>query len=144
MTAYIPQIKLDNHSYPVSVLDYSFACCDKYWMICTFQMKLLFLKCVLYPTLAQWCLWCISLQLIACDIDHIHQDLVGWKDPDKSYNEYNLIFDVPFKNMKRSEKIMESTQNLAKIMDHKDFKVDNVEMVRPIFSTIKQWPPTYA
>ena len=134
MTAYIPQIKLDNHSYPVSVLDIFLPCLFIFMDIEDVYVFFI-LTCLINV---------ISLQLIACDIDHIHQNLVGWKDPDKSYDEYNLIFDVPFKNMKRKRKIMESTKNLAKIMDHKDFKVDNVETARPIFSTIKQWPPNYA
>ena len=32
---------------------------------------------------------------LLCDIDNIGKDLLGWDDPYKSYDFWNLIYDVP-------------------------------------------------
>lgn len=80
--------------------------------------------------------------LLACDVDDIDSSLIGWNDPGASYDEYNLIFDVPYEGMRRTSKIAGGTRRLNRISDHPDYKLNKQQgkkEVKPIFSTIKQY-----
>lgn len=35
----------------------------------------------------------------------VDQSLIGWNDPETSYDNYNIIFDVPYEGMKRSKRL---------------------------------------
>ena len=90
--------------------------------------------------------------LIACDIDDLYQELIGWTDTSRSYDFYNLMFDVPFDGMKRTQRIDANTRGSAQISDHEAFKLsdkdpgEGVEVEKPmktIFSVIKHYPPPW-
>mmetsp|Transcript_33207 Transcript_33207/g.71749 ORF Transcript_33207/g.71749 Transcript_33207/m.71749 type:complete len:1011 (-) Transcript_33207:218-3250(-) len=80
--------------------------------------------------------------LLICDIDAIDVGLMGWKDPNRrdevdphrSYDNHNLIFDVPHETLQRS-------RNEAVI---KRTKSDAEKKGRPIFSVVKHYPPEWA
>lgn len=97
--------------------------------------------------------------LLACDIDHIPQTLIGWNDKDNSYDVHNMIFDVPYEGMKRKRLVLEKTPGDTRISDHEDYQESSdyletqdvaeqdaaggeLERVqpRPIFSIVKHYP----
>jgi hypothetical protein len=77
--------------------------------------------------------------LLACDIDDIDVDLVSWRNPNSdatakpylAYDDYNLIFDVPYEGMDRSK----NTERTEKSTSKKSQRV---------FSIVKHWPPEWA
>jgi hypothetical protein len=96
--------------------------------------------------------------LLACDIDDLPQTLIGWTDKDNSYDVHNIIFDVPYANMKRTRSVLSNTAGDTKISEHEDYhessdyniaeeaaeedaagdKMDRVRP-RPIFSIVKHY-----
>ena len=96
---------------------------------------------------------------LACDIDRMDQDLIGWNDPTKSYDYYNLIFDVPWEGMPRKKIIEGNTRNTEYITEQQDYKESSdrpgvhspsstgveVGLNRfPIFSIVRHYPPAWA
>lgn len=79
--------------------------------------------------------------LLACDIDDIDVDLISWRNPNANntshphlnYDDYNLIFDVPYEGMKRTKNVTSST---VKSPEHQD--------THHVFSIVKQWRPEWA
>lgn len=84
--------------------------------------------------------------------------LIGWTDEARGYDWYNLIFDVPYPNMKRTKIIHGNTRGKAAIKDHSDYHensereknvrvdargIEVTERDRPIFSIIKHYPPAW-
>jgi hypothetical protein len=69
-----------------------------------------------------------------------------------SYDYHNLIFDVPWKGMRRQLMMLENTRSTEAIQDQEDY-VENserngkgvtpIELVKPIFSIIKHYPPKW-
>ena len=86
---------------------------------------------------------------LACDIDQLDQDLVGWNDPGRSYDYYNLIFDVPYPGMTRKKRIKGNTRDTNYIQDQSEYSVSASERAdrstarKPIFSIIKHYPPPW-
>ena len=106
---------------------------------------------------------------LACNIDYLDQDLIGWNDPARSYDHYNLIFDVPYPGMPRKKRIKGNTRSTAQIEDQSEFSInqsfavgrnakkntvtvegsdENVEVSSnpskfPIFSIVKHYPPKW-
>ena len=86
---------------------------------------------------------------LACDIDQLDQDLVGWNDPGRSYDYYNLIFDVPYPGMARKKRIKGNTRDTNQIQDQSEYSVSVSERAdrstahKPIFSIIKHYPPPW-
>eukprot|EP00557_Chaetoceros_sp_GSL56_P010713 CAMPEP_0176478664 /NCGR_PEP_ID=MMETSP0200_2-20121128/1309_1 /TAXON_ID=947934 /ORGANISM="Chaetoceros sp., Strain GSL56" /LENGTH=987 /DNA_ID=CAMNT_0017874621 /DNA_START=38 /DNA_END=3001 /DNA_ORIENTATION=- len=82
-----------------------------------------------------------AFPLLACNIDYINQSLIGWNDPGNSYDNYNMIFDVPHPSLTRTTRILGSTRHWGKLKDHEDFtESDNVDRdAKPIFDIVKQW-----
>lgn len=104
---------------------------------------------------------------LACNIDHLDQDLIGWNDPARSYDYYNLIFDVPYPGMPRKKRIKGNTRDTRQIDDQSEFNMNpthfdsedkgnvtvqgddtGVEVTKdntkfPIFSTVKHYPPPW-
>eukprot|EP01082_Thalassiosira_pseudonana_P015471 g13944.t1.1.5e17418c g13944 g13944.t1 contig9:789813-792639(-) len=78
--------------------------------------------------------------LLCCNIDDIDMGLISWRNPNahnkqhpsRNYDEYNLIFDVPFKDLTRSrhETVIESNSSAGN--------------GKPLFSIVKHWPPDWA
>lgn len=59
--------------------------------------------------------------LLACDIDYVCQDLIGWRDPSGSYDMHNLIFDVPCQgSWRRAQRLETHASGLFRIGDHPD------------------------
>jgi len=89
--------------------------------------------------------------LLLCDVDDIDQDLIGWNDPNRAYDYYNIIFDVPYPGMKRHKRLHTNTRKLGKIAEAKSYRessdrersVVEGDSVRPIFSVVKWWPPKW-
>eukprot|EP00804_Cyclotella_cryptica_P013338 CCRYP_005119-RB/>CCRYP_005119-RB protein AED:0.07 eAED:0.07 QI:209/1/1/1/0.77/0.7/10/1560/999 len=79
--------------------------------------------------------------LLACNIDDIDVKLISWRNPNAKdtshphldYDDYNLIFDVPYNGMKRQKNVESST-----------VRSSQQEGSRCIFSIVKQWPPEWA
>jgi len=67
--------------------------------------------------------------LIACEMDGVTEDLVGWCPPQGStFDDFNIIYDVPYEGMtKKRNEATEKTKPSEKNQ-------------RPIFSITKQWP----
>ena len=66
--------------------------------------------------------------LIACEMDGVSADLVGWNPPqDSTFDDYNITFDVPYEGMTRKRN--QTATPKASDKTH-----------RPIFSIVKQWP----
>jgi len=98
--------------------------------------------------------------MLACDVDGIDQNLIGWNDPSRSYDYHNLIFDVPWPGMKRSKRILTNTRNTTSIAEQGDYESKVRKGVRQseqfkdgtsddsdgdfIFSIVKHWPPEWA
>lgn len=103
-----------------------------------------------------------AFPFLACDVDHIDQELIGWNDPSHSYDYYNLIFDVPWEGMPRKKIITENTRTTTQISAQEEFHANSQRFikkqvkngqetglevkasVRPIFSLIKHYPPEWA
>jgi len=94
----------------------------------------------------------LSFPILACDVDSIDQNLIGWNDPHRSYDFHNVLYDVPWPGMKRSRKINENTRGMTHISQHTKYQKDNREEGRdvdtlpgksPIFSIVKHWPPEW-
>jgi len=94
---------------------------------------------------------------LACDIDRIDQGLIGWNDPSKSYDHYNLMFDVPWEGMPRKKVILENTRTTTRISSQDEFRQSSTHHLaagqngldvrskhRPIFSIIKHYPAEWA
>ena len=82
--------------------------------------------------------------LLACNIDDVDQSLIGWNDPGTSYDKYNMILDVPYEDMKRSQIIEGSTRHYVRIKNHPEYTEspnDGSEEERPIFRIVKHWSP---
>lgn len=82
-----------------------------------------------------------AFPLLACNIDDVDQKYIGWNDPGTSYDEYNMLFDIKYSGLKRSEKIAGSTRHYDKIHNHKNFRdSDNADKTsKPIYSIVKQY-----
>lgn len=86
-----------------------------------------------------------------CDIDEIPQSLVGWNDPYSSYDQYNLIFDVPWDGLKRTKIIKTNTRNTGLISEQDEItktdgtrqRADRIIKTRPIYSTMRHYPPSW-
>jgi len=83
--------------------------------------------------------WGYSFPLLACDVDGIDEGLIGWKDKNHSYDYYNLIYDIPFKGMKRLRRKEDDEE-----VEYGVRSLDETNLVRkPIFSIVKYWPPEW-
>ncbi|KAL7559514.1 hypothetical protein ACA910_010325 [Epithemia clementina (nom. ined.)] len=96
--------------------------------------------------------------LVACDIDDLHKELIGWADETRSYDYYNLLFDVPYEGMKRTERMDSNSRKKKLASDSKgsekktaqrghvsvgDNAVEVEPRRKPIFSVIKHYPPPW-
>lgn len=88
--------------------------------------------------------------LLACDVDDIYQGLIGWNDKNHSYDRWNMIFDVKYDGMKRTNRIKGNTRNTGQINDQSEYagtpatETDRLlSTSRPIFSVIKHYPPSW-
>jgi hypothetical protein len=60
---------------------------------------------------------------ICCDIDDLDQDLIGWSDATRSYDYYNLMFEIPHRSLKRTVRIEGNTRDLPTIADSDQYEV---------------------
>ena len=60
---------------------------------------------------------------ICCDIDDLDQDLIGWNDATRSYDFYNLMFEIPHRSLKRTVRIEGNTRDLPTIADSDQYQV---------------------
>ena len=85
---------------------------------------------------------------LICDIDDIDQGLIGWNDPTRSYDYYNLIFDIPHESLRRKRMIEGNTRAVTTLADHEDFEVRDSHRPhtarngknRPIYSVVSHYP----
>mmetsp|Transcript_26866 Transcript_26866/g.41186 ORF Transcript_26866/g.41186 Transcript_26866/m.41186 type:complete len:253 (+) Transcript_26866:134-892(+) len=85
--------------------------------------------------------------LLACDIDDVDQNLVGWNDRQNSYDIHNLIFDVPYAGMRRTKRIEENTRGTPTLKENSAYLLNSQRsfpteqgLDNPIFSIVKQYP----
>lgn len=77
----------------------------------------------------------LNYPVLACDVDEVNTRWIGWSDPsDPSYDKHNLIFDVPYENMKRQKR--ETAKRSAS--GGNDVNSSHRE-ASPIFSIVKSW-----
>jgi len=80
--------------------------------------------------------------LILCNIDHIHERFMGWKDNTRSYDHNNVIFDVPYEGLERKPNIDSSSKGINYALDE-DIPTQQTSTgsfdQNPIFSYIKYW-----
>ncbi|CAB9497647.1 protease [Seminavis robusta] len=81
--------------------------------------------------------------LLACDVDGIDQDMIGWSDPRHSYDRHNLIFDVPRINQRRRMTISITPDQIEDNNGGKKSSSANNAGERPIFSIVKHYPPEW-
>ena len=91
---------------------------------------------------------------LACDVDDIDQGLIGWNPPKKSYDHYNLIFDLPHKSLRRTTIIEDNTRGTRTIAESSDYNLrsspqrttngyevsEHAKYARPIYSIIRHYP----
>lgn len=86
-----------------------------------------------------------------CSLTRVLQGLIGWNDPTRSYDYYNLIFDLEWEGMPRKKLIETNTRGHgARIQDHVDYRQNSTRYVgqrsagrTPIFSVVKHYPPSW-
>lgn len=75
-----------------------------------------------------------SFPTLLCNVDGLDSGLIGWSDPDNSYDTHNMVFDVPKTandiEVKRSFVEGDSTQG-----------VDESRVDVDLFSTVHYWAP---
>eukprot|EP00529_Nitzschia_sp_RCC80_P003922 CAMPEP_0113487328 /NCGR_PEP_ID=MMETSP0014_2-20120614/25452_1 /TAXON_ID=2857 /ORGANISM="Nitzschia sp." /LENGTH=1050 /DNA_ID=CAMNT_0000381021 /DNA_START=457 /DNA_END=3609 /DNA_ORIENTATION=- /assembly_acc=CAM_ASM_000159 len=59
---------------------------------------------------------------LCCDIDEIDQGLVGWNDAARSYDYYNLLFEVPDDSLRRTTRIDTNTRSVPRIADYNGYR----------------------
>lgn len=80
--------------------------------------------------------------LLLCDVDNIDQELIGWSTPHGSYDQDNVIFDIPHVAALKN-KVRRLDANDDFVSDHFDDDVVKVDD-SPIFSIVKDWNPSFA
>lgn len=92
--------------------------------------------------------WGLPFPLLACDIDHIDHSLIGWSDPIRTYDYWNVIYDIPWDGMPRQRmeepvsgavSVSPSTRPPDPDIPRTEFKVP----AKPIFSIVKYYPPEW-
>eukprot|EP00591_Stephanopyxis_turris_P014023 CAMPEP_0195533256 /NCGR_PEP_ID=MMETSP0794_2-20130614/40124_1 /TAXON_ID=515487 /ORGANISM="Stephanopyxis turris, Strain CCMP 815" /LENGTH=273 /DNA_ID=CAMNT_0040665717 /DNA_START=565 /DNA_END=1386 /DNA_ORIENTATION=+ len=89
-----------------------------------------------------------AFPLLICDIDEIDSRLVGWKDKSKSYDFYNIIYDIPYEGMKRTRNKNVTNEEIKPYLGTQQIEIDNREAstrtdTKPMFSIVKHWPPSW-
>jgi hypothetical protein len=83
----------------------------------------------------------------AANIPFSRKSLIGWSDRGRPYDHHNLIFDVPWRGMPREKESIHNLggewNNAIKITKNRDLGQPS-QLQRPIFSTIKHYPPPWA
>jgi hypothetical protein len=74
--------------------------------------------------------------------------LIGWNDPTHSYDHHNLIFDIPWQGMPRKKIIESNTRDTSVINQQSEYiassqRNNRIDLVKPIFSIIKHYPPDW-
>jgi len=83
----------------------------------------------------QFRLGALNYPVLACDIDEMNTDWIGWSDPsDPSYDKHNLIFDVPHENMKRQK-----MNTITKSNSEGNGVEAQDKAASPIFSIVMSW-----
>lgn len=80
---------------------------------------------------------------LLCDVKEIDEGLIGWTDPNNSYDHHNLIFAVP-KIVRRYRGRIVDNKFIAVRGNYDDDDNDDGEEEDddyPIFSIVKNWPP---
>jgi hypothetical protein len=93
--------------------------------------------------------------LLACDVDNLCQDLIGWYDPSRCYDYHNLIFDVPWDGMPRQKRLRTHATGKLRIADHSQLLGTEAKLTRqlsnsaaeicspPVFSIIRHYPVSW-
>jgi hypothetical protein len=77
----------------------------------------------------------LQFPVLACDIDDLNANWVGWNDPnDPSYDKHNLIFDVEYENMRRQK----NSARMSSATDGRGVEA-SFSGPSPIFSIVKSW-----
>ncbi len=86
----------------------------------------------------------LPFPLVTCDIDEIPLKFLGFQIPqDEKMDDYNVIFDIQHKDMKRSQKMrasMQSMTGLEMISQHSQYQFSMKKERRPVFDIVKHWP----
>jgi hypothetical protein len=59
---------------------------------------------------------------LCCDIDDVDQGLIGWNDANRSYDYYNLIFEIPHPSLRRTKRIEMNTRYVTTIADSEGYE----------------------
>jgi hypothetical protein len=76
---------------------------------------------------------------LACNIDRMDHGLIGWDEKDRSYDHYNLMFDVPFPGLHR-KKISDDEDDTSNDSYFMEGESDEEPNPRPIYSIIRHYP----
>ncbi|KAL7559500.1 hypothetical protein ACA910_010314 [Epithemia clementina (nom. ined.)] len=89
----------------------------------------------------------LAFPVLACDVDGIHQELIGWKDEGNCYDFHNMIFDVPYEGMKRKIRSRGNLRSSSYIGDQDESAASEtttlLQQPKPIFSIVKHYPPPW-
>jgi hypothetical protein len=69
------------------------------------------------------------------------QDLLGWVDPNHTYDRHNLIFDVPISGQRRRRPGTHASEEDKPYGKRKE--TAHGRSYRPIFSLVKHFPPEW-
>lgn len=78
---------------------------------------------------------------ICCDIDDLDQDLIGWSDAGRSYDYYNLMFEIPHRSQRRTVPMTENTRDYPTIADSPEYDLLVQESQKQIRATVSDLPP---
>ncbi|GKY95608.1 hypothetical protein MPSEU_000522100 [Mayamaea pseudoterrestris] len=89
----------------------------------------------------------LPFPLLACDVDCIDDNLIGWSDPVHSFDYHNIIYDIPWDGMPRQRVEVQLSGPSSPTMTRpatpekplSDFKVP----IKPVFSMVKYYPPVW-
>jgi len=78
-----------------------------------------------------------AFPFLACDVDGVDDDLIGWTDKHNPRDFHNIIYDMPYDGMKRQRGEEAKLEDSASNQETKSKR-------RPIFSIVKHWDPEWA
>jgi hypothetical protein len=74
-------------------------------------------------------------------MDDLDQDLIGWNDASRSYDYYNLLFEIPHRSQRRTIRIIENTRDFPTIADSPGYAKLIEESQKMLHMTSNDPPP---
>jgi hypothetical protein len=82
-----------------------------------------------------------NFPLLMCDTDNIDIGLIGWEDPENSYDSNNMIFDVPRMRELKTKQLMQRLNSRTDTVQENATEEMTETIDNPCFHIIKHWEP---